>query len=97
MIIGIYNRHKELWKLHRNTMLLISLLTALIVGLVGSIPVIGTLSAGLVIAPVIMAATYKAIQSEAPFSISLVIEKIKDSFTVDVVSMQWSIDRKSVV
>lgn len=91
MITNIYKKHKELWKVNRNTMLLVTILTAVAAGLVGSIPVIGALVAGLVVAPVMMAATYKAIQSEAPFSVGLVLEKIKDNLTMDVVSMQWSL------
>lgn len=91
MITNIYNKHKELWRVHRNTMLLVTILIAVAAGLISSIPVIGPLVAGLVVAPVIMAATYKAIQSEAPFSVGLVLEKIKDNLTMDVVSMQWSL------
>ena len=91
MITNIYKKHKELWKVHRNTMLLVTILTSVAAGLVSSIPVIGALVAGLVVAPVMIAATYKAIQSEAPFSVGLVLEKIKDNLTMDVVSMQWSL------
>lgn len=87
----IYKIHREKWKTQRNAMLLITLLTIVVVGLFSSVPILGSLAGVLIVGPVLTAATYKAYQSEAPFSVGLVLEKIKDNLTTEVISMHWSL------
>lgn len=91
MVEQAYTKHKELWKINRNTMLIIMLLTILVSTLLTLIPGIGVLVAGLIIRPVFIISLYRAYQDERAFTVSLFLEKLKESFDINLLKMNWSV------